>query len=123
MHTSYVQEGTVLDKGGTIDTTNLVAFADFARAAVRGEKRFVVTHSEIFPGTFASTTETADHLITALQLRRTAVLEWGPLGMQKLSKVEKGGLVVWGFAGNTAPDHIDHLHAYEDFLRLLLSGP
>jgi hypothetical protein len=43
--------------------------------------------------------------------------------MQKLSKVEKGGLVVWGFAGNTAPDHIDHLHAYGDFLRLLLSRP
>jgi hypothetical protein len=123
LHASYIPDEKPVADGGTIDTSSLEPFLLFAERAVRGEKRFVVTHSEIFPGTFASTTETADHLITALQLRRTAVLEWGPLGMQKLSKVEKGGLVVWGFAGNTAPDHIDHLHAYEDFLRLLLSRP
>jgi hypothetical protein len=81
----------------------------------------VLTHSEIFPGTFASTTETADHLIQALQLRRTPVVEWGPLGMQHLSKVESGRFVVLGFAGNTAPDHIDHLHAYHYFLERLLN--
>ena len=62
MHTSYVPEGTAMASGGTLDTTNLVAFEAFARAAMRGEKRFVVSHSEIFPGTFASTTETADWL-------------------------------------------------------------
>ncbi|HEY2025935.1 MAG TPA: hypothetical protein VGG78_02940, partial [Gemmatimonadaceae bacterium] len=74
MHTSYVPDGTVLAAGGALDTTNLVAFAAFARAAVRGEKRFVVTHSEIFPGTFASTTETADWLLQTLGVRRTPVL-------------------------------------------------
>ena len=74
MHTSYVPEGTVLANGGTLDTTNLVAFVAFARAAMRGEKRFLVTHSEIFPGTFASTTETADWLLHALGLQRTPVL-------------------------------------------------
>jgi hypothetical protein len=36
MHTSYIPEGTVLAGGGTLDTTNLVAFENFARAAVRG---------------------------------------------------------------------------------------
>ena len=50
------------------------------------------------------------------------LLEWGPLGMQQLSKVERGGLTILGFAGNTAPDHIDHLHAYRHFLELLI-GP
>ncbi len=122
MHTSYVPEGTVLDKGGTIDTTNLVAFAEFARAAVRGEKRFVVTHSEIFPGTFASTTETADWLLRALSLRRTPVLRWGPRGMQQLSEVRAGGFEVMGFAGNSAPDHVDHLHAMPEFLSRTLDS-
>jgi hypothetical protein len=121
MHTAYVPEGTVLDKGGTIDTTNLTAFADFARAAVRREKRFVVTHSEIFPGTFASTTETADWLLRTLSLRRTPVLRWGPRGMQQLSEVRAGGLEVLGFAGNSAPDHVDHLHAMPEFLARTLS--
>jgi hypothetical protein len=122
MHTSYVPENTPLAHGGTLDTTNLAAFADFARAAVRGEKRFIVTHSEIFPGTYASTTETADWLLHALDLRRTAVLRWGPRGMQQLSEVSAGHFEVLGFAGNSAPDHIDHLHALPELLARLWTG-
>ncbi len=123
MHTSYVPERRVLADSGMLDTTNLAAFAEFARAAMRGEKRFVITHSEIFPGTFASTTETADWLLQALSLRRTPVLAWGPRGMQQLSMVQSGQLEVLGFAGNTAPDHIDHLHAMPELLRRLLGEP
>ena len=121
MHTSYVPEGTVLAAGGGLDTTNLAAFADFARAAMRGEKRFLVTHSEIFPGTFASTTETADWLLRALGLRRTPVLRWGPRGMQQLSEVRTGRFELLGFAGNSAPDHIDHLHAMPELVRSLIA--
>jgi hypothetical protein len=119
MHTSYVPEGSLLATGGALDTTNLAAFADFARAAMRGEKRFVVTHSVIFPGTFASTTETADWLLHALGLKRTAVLRWGPRGMQQLSEVRAGRFEVLGFAGNSAPDHIDQLHAMPELLARL----
>ena len=120
MHTSYVPDGTVLAAGGALDTTNLAAFAEFARAAMRGEKRFLVTHSEIFPGTFASTTETADWLLPALGLHRTPVLVWGPLGMQQLSEVRAGRFELLGFAGNTAPDRVDQLHAMPVFLARLL---
>ena len=120
MHTSYVPDGVVLAAGGALDTTNLVAFADFARAAVRGEKRFLITHSEIFPGTFASTTETADWLLRTLGLGRTPVLKWGPRGMQQLSGVRAGRFELLGFAGNSAPDHIDHLHAMPEFLAQVL---
>lgn len=116
MHTSYVPDGTVVAVGGALDTTNLVAFADFARAAIRGEKRFVVTHSEIFPGTFASTTETADWLLRALGLRRTPVLRWGPRGMQQLSETRAGRFELLGFAGNSGPDHIDHFHAMPELV-------
>ena len=116
MHTSYVPEGTVVAAGGGLDTTNLVAFTELARAAIRGEKRFLVTHSEIFPGTFASTTETADWLLRALGLHRTPVLQWGPRGMQQLSEVRAGRFELLGFAGNSAPDHVDHLHAMPEFL-------
>jgi hypothetical protein len=119
MHTSYVPEGTVIEKGGTLDAKNLDAFIRFAQAAVRGDKRFVVTHSEIFPGTFASTTETADHLLAALSLKRKPVLAWGPRGMQQLSEVRAGRFDLLGFAGNSAPDHIDHLHGMPEFLARL----
>lgn len=120
MHTSYIPERTVLAAGGSLDTTNLLAFAEFARAAIRGEKRFVVTHSEIFPGTFASTTETANWLLRTLGLERTPVLRWGPRGMQQLSEVRAGRFELLGFAGNSAPDHVDHLHAMPELLHRTL---
>jgi hypothetical protein len=120
MHTSYVPDGVVLANGGAMDTTNLVAFASFARVAMRGDKRFLVTHSEIFPGTFASTTETADWLLRSLGLRRTPVLRWGPRGMQQLSEVHDGKFEVLGFAGNSAPDHVDQLQAMPELLSRLL---
>jgi hypothetical protein len=120
MHTSYIPEATPLAAGGTVDTTNLVAFAAFARAAMRGEKRFVVTHSEIFPGTFASTTETADWLLAAVGVKRTAVLRWGPRRMQQLSEAHAGRFDLLGYAGNSAPDHIDQLHAMPELLAFLL---
>lgn len=119
LHTGYLPDRKVLADGGALDERHLASFLRFARAAIAGEKRFVVTHSEIFPGTFASTTETTDHLIRGLGLRRTPVLEWGPLGMQLLSTVEQGRLLILGFAGNSAPDHVDHFHAMDHFLARL----
>lgn len=116
LHTSYVPELKVLAEGGALDTTKLVPFLRFARRAVAGEAGLLVTHSEIFPGTFASTTETTDWLIAALGLSRTPVLAWGPGGMQQLSEVRRGRLTILGFAGNTGPDHIDHLHGLTEFL-------
>jgi hypothetical protein len=79
----------------------------------------LVTHSEIFPGTYASTTETADWLIAELGLARRPVMKWGPMGTQQLSEVRAGGFTLIGFAGNTAPDHVDQLHALPDLLERL----
>lgn len=120
MHTSYVPDGVVMEKGGTLDARNLEGFVQFARAAMRGDKRFLITHSEIFPGTFASTTETADYLLAQLGLKRTPVLRWGPRGMQQLSDVRAGGFELMGFAGNSAPDHIDQFQGMPEFLERML---
>ena len=122
LHVSYIPERTPLASGGVLDTARLAPFIDYARKAA-GEgaaERMLVTHSEIFPGTFASTTETADHLLASLGIRRRAVLEWGPGGMQLLSTARKGRFLLLGFAGNTAPDHVDHYHGMGEFLDRLL---
>lgn len=116
LHTGYIPERTVLAEGGVLDTLKLVSFLRYARRATAGDVAFLITHSEIFPGTFASTTETADWLIRSLGLARTPVLAWGPGGMQQLSEVRRGRLAILGFAGNTAPDHVDHLHGLGAFL-------
>ena len=116
LHTGYAPEGTPLADGGCLEKSGLDSFLALAQRAIAGERSFLFTHSEVFPGTFASTTECADHLIGELGLRRTPVLCWGPLGMQQLSEVRQGRLAILGFAGNTAPDHVDHLHALFHFL-------
>lgn len=122
LHTSYIPERKVLADSGILDTTNLSAFGTFARMAMRGEKQFLVTHSEIFPGTFASTTECADWLLQAIGLRRKPILKWGSRGMQQLSEAKSGRFELMGFAGNTAPDHIDHFHAMPELLQRLLKS-
>jgi hypothetical protein len=119
LHTSYVPEGRVLADGGGLDTTNLTALAAFARRAMRKETRLLITHSEIFPGTFASTTETADWLLASLGVRRTPVLRWGPRGLQQLSEAGAGHFTLLGYAGNSAPDHVDQFHAMPELLRRL----
>lgn len=120
LHVSYIPPRTSVASGGVLDTAGLDPFVEFARLAASGERAMVVTHSEIFPGTFASTTETADHLLARLGLERTPVLEWGPVGMQLLSRSERGRFTLLGFAGNTAPDHVDHYHGMGAFLTRLL---
>jgi hypothetical protein len=119
IHAAYQPAGVVLAAGGTLDTAVLAPMLELARRAVEGDVAVLVTHSEIFPGTFASTTETTDYIVGALGSRRTPVLAWGPVGMQQLSEVRLGRLAILGFAGNAAPDHIDHLHGMPEFLQQL----
>lgn len=100
-----------------LETENLDIWKRFAADAIAGRKQLLITHSEIFPGTFASTTETADYLLRETGLERQVVLKWGPVGMQQLSHVRTGNFRVHGYAGNTAPDHVDQLHALPQLLK------
>jgi len=123
LHTDYVPPRRVLAEGGRLNDQKLQGFVQFARLAKAGRKRLLITHSEIFPGTYASTTETADFVLGSLGLQRGAVLRWGPVGMQRLTETRAGRLTVLGYAGNSAPDHADHFHGLPVFLDMLLAEP
>ncbi|MEO1012493.1 MAG: hypothetical protein AAFX53_14400 [Bacteroidota bacterium] len=120
LHTDYIPDGIPLAKGSRLNTEKLKVFLKYARTAVNGNKKILITHSEIFPGTFASLTETTDWLLDQLNLKRTPVLQWGPIGMQQIGETSKGQFRVLSFAGNTAPDHVDHFHGMPYFLKLLV---
>jgi hypothetical protein len=120
LHTDYVPSGRVLAQGGKLNGEKLKDFVQYARLAAEGKKKFLVTHSAIFPGTYASTTETADYLIDTSHLQRHPILKWGPVGMQLLSETKKKGLTILAYAGNTAPDHVDHFHGLPTFLKMIL---
>jgi voltage-gated potassium channel Kch len=118
LHASYSGDATGPRTADLpVDESSLTPFIAFARDAAAGRKRMLVTHSEVFPGTFASTTETADVLLRHLGLSRQRVLEDGPIGMQNLSEARQGRFELLGFAGNSAPDHLDHFYALGEFLR------
>lgn len=116
LHTDYIPDRKTLADGGELNTEKLKRFLQYAELAINNECRFMITHSEIYPGTYASLTETTDWLIEQLGLTRTAVLNWGPVGMQQISELRKNNFTVLGFAGNSARDHIDHYHALPKFL-------
>ena len=117
IHTDY-PDGRPGPQESKIGTANLAIWIQYARDAIAGRKRMIVTHSEIFPGTFASTTETADYILAELGLKPRPVLKWGPMGLQELNEARAGRFVMMGFAGNSAPDHVDQLHASVEWLRL-----
>jgi hypothetical protein len=118
MHTDYL-DGKPGPLESKIDPDNLQVWLQLGRDAIAGRKRVIVTHSEIFPGTYASTTETADYLVGQLGLKLRAVLKWGPTGSQQLSEASAGRFRLLGFAGNSAPDHVDQLHSLPVFLKSL----
>ncbi|HNG29815.1 MAG TPA: hypothetical protein PK012_08850, partial [Blastocatellia bacterium] len=119
LHAGYVggKPGQGNGQESQLEAENLEIFLKFARDAVAGRKQMIVTHSEIFPGTFAGTTETTDWLLSQLGLRRKAVLKWGPMQTQQLSEVRAGRFLLVGYAGNSAPDHVDQLHSLPEYLK------
>lgn len=118
IHTDYAG-GVPGPLDSQLDASKLEGWLRVAREAVAGRRRLLITHTEIFPGTYASTTETSDWLIRELGLRRRAVLEWGPMGTQRVSDTRAGGLRIQGYAGNSAPDHVDQLHALAEWVRMI----
>ena len=118
IHTDYV-DGKPGPLESKIGGENLEIWLQLACDAIAGRKRAIVTHSEIFPGTFASTTETADYLLKQLKIERRRVLKWGPMGLQQLSEARAGRFLLIGYAGNSAPDHVDQLHSLPEYLKWL----
>ena len=118
IHTGYVG-GSPGPQESQLEAEHLEIYLRLARDALAGRKQLIITHSEIFPGTYASTTETADFILRELGLHRRPVLRWGPMGTQQMSEVRRGKFLLVGYAGNSAPDHVDQLHSLPDYLKWL----
>lgn len=102
--------------GGGPNPTQMAPFAAFAARAAAGEVTMTLSHSSIVPGTYASTTETADYLIAWISATRTPMSFTNPHGMLQTSEVSVAGFLVKGYAGNTAADHSDHLQNIGEYL-------
>jgi hypothetical protein len=116
LHCDYVS-------GGGLEPRQLDAFLKFARKAARGEKLMVVSHSSIIPPGYASTTETANYLIDGLGGRPASSRprSGDPMGLELISRFDRAGFHVRGYAGNAELDHCAHLGLFRDILRVHLA--
>lgn len=90
----------------------------FAKRALRGEKLFFFTHSEVVPETYPSTRQTADLLLAELGVARTAVSP-GEERFGQTSTADVKGLHVWGFRGANEHAHCSHIPHIERVLSML----
>jgi hypothetical protein len=83
----------------------LAPFVEYARRASAGERFMLVTHSSIDPPDFASTTESAHLLISALGARPELVQRKDRYGLELVEYFTRGDFHVRGYAGNDKADH------------------
>jgi hypothetical protein len=110
----------------TIDLPSIAPFVDFAKEATAGRKLMWLTHSDIDTYEYASSTESADAILSSLGIRREPVdastspppvelasalralpahsRRW----LQARSVAEIGDLHVAGYAGKGPEDHVAH---------------
>lgn len=94
-------------------------FLRFARDAVKFKKHFIITHSEIIPEGYSSTTETAQYLIDSTFTEKVfAERKWSDDFVQKYYAFN-GYFRVFGFYGDKAKDHMQHLYNFHRFLELV----
>ncbi|MDI6784443.1 MAG: hypothetical protein QME64_10165, partial [bacterium] len=97
--------------GTTVNPTHMAEFLRFSKDAVLGSKTYFMSHSEILPGTYAATSETAEYLIVNVGTTRQLFYGTNAYGMVYHSKTEWNKFYIHGFAGNQANDHNNHLRA------------
>jgi len=81
---------------------------EFARHALKGEKIFIFSHSEVDPVTYPSTRLTADMFMRELGVKRHAAPRTTePFGLY--GAVDTKGVHIWSYRGNDKPAHCTHL--------------
>lgn len=115
LHTDYIEE----DNCKMPNSDQMKDFLQFAKDAVNQRKEFLITHSEIYPGNYSSTTETADYLLTSTNTERVFAERYFGNDLTQKSYAFNGGFQVFGFHGNTGADHMKHFYNLRQFLLML----
>jgi hypothetical protein len=99
----------------------------FAKAAMRGEKTFVVTHSRVPTGSYASSAECASALlsklnVTSKNVATNAIAAANDPDFPLLQRADVGGLHIWSYGGISAQAHMNHARHMADVWQALAAG-
>lgn len=103
-----------------VDRAALAPFIDFGRRAREGKRLLVLTHSDILPPDYASTTETAFTLTVAIDGRLEPATGRTARGMWRSDSSDARDYHMRGFWGATPEAHVEHLHLLGDVVREFL---
>jgi len=92
----------------SVDPLGIERATQFAKRAFKGEKTFVLTHSNVDPGTYPSTGVTANLLLREVGLR-AKTFDPNSNRFGQTSGVDEKGLHVWGFRGNEEKAHCSQI--------------
>lgn len=117
--------GSFVGGSRKVQPESVKPYVEFARRAIDGERLMLITHSAITTDDYASTTETADLILSELRLERSpggepvdrpdvdTAKSAFPGGNHKwlepTSHCRAGQLAVLGYGGREPEDHIAHL--------------
>lgn len=101
----------------TLAADQMEPWLKLARDSVAGHKQFLVTHTDVETGAYATAKVTADWMLYQLNLKRHAASPGGRTGAR--TQAEAGGFVVKGFPGVESVHHLGQLNLIGEFLRLL----
>jgi hypothetical protein len=96
------------DSAKPLRSTSIAPTIEFARRALRGEKIFVFTHSQVDPVEYTSTAETADLLLVEFGLSRQRVAP-SLYDFGQDSRVDARGFHVWSYRGGNEHAHCAHI--------------
>lgn len=119
LHTDYVGDPSEKTDCKLPNPELLQGFLGFANDAVLGKKEFIVAHSEIFPGSYSSTTECSNYLLENTSTERIFSEMFYNENLIRKSYAFKNGFRTFGFYGETGPDHMQHLYNLHLFIKML----
>jgi hypothetical protein len=89
----------------------------FAERAAKGDVVLFLSHSQIVPPGYPSTTEIADQLIASVGGTRTPMQGMTPLGAELVSGFDRGGMHVRGYLGGDKLAHCAHVELLAEVVR------
>ena len=92
-----------------VDADQMQPFVDFAKKAIQEEKQFLLSHSQLPVEPYASTVETADHLLKQFAMQRNKLQSSNPQEFKPITQARKGNFNVLGYAGSDGEAHLEHL--------------
>jgi hypothetical protein len=106
LYAGYVEK----DGQKQVNPEQMAGFVRFAKAAAAGEKCFILSHCQLRPDGYASTFETADFLLRAVEGNREKVEEKWTDAWRLRDRCRVKRFEVYGFEGDAGADHMRHLH-------------